>query len=166
MKPTTITEKRKIILAGIDYYGDPFKEAEGWSTQNAIGQLWQRFDKIFEKKKNSIGNLVSDAGYEVWIDLEGEEETNNRYIFLGMEVEKPDDLPLELVSRILPETRYAVYNLKGEAIKSGWPAKILDWIAEAGLEQSFTYIFEYYDSKRFRGMDDPDTELDIYVPVK
>jgi len=165
MKPR-IVDKRKIILAGIDFYGNPFKEGEGWSTQNAIGQLWQRLDNIFRKKNDSIKYIVSDAGYEVWIDFEDEQKSENRYIFLGVEVEKPDDLPLELVTKTLPETKYAIYTLKGEEIKSDWPSKILGWISEAGLEQSYTYIYEYYDSQRFKGMDDPNTELDIYVPIK
>jgi len=37
--------------------------------------------------------------------------------------------------------------------------------AEAGLEQSYTYIIEYYDPWRYKGMNDLESELDIYVPV-
>ena len=165
MKPRII-DKRRIILAGIDFYGNPFKVGEAWSTENAIGQLWKRFENIFQKKKDSIKYMVTDAGYEVWIDFEDEQETENRYIFLGVEVEKPDDLPLELVTRTLPETKYAIYTLKGEEIKSDWSSNILGWISDAGLEQSYTYIFEYYDSQRFKGLDNPHTEMDIYVPIK
>jgi AraC family transcriptional regulator len=166
MKPK-IKDKRKIVLVGMDFYGGPYQEAGGWSMQNAIGQLWTRFNIFYQKKKNSIKHLVSEAGYELWIDFEGEEDTKNNYIFVGVEVEKLDDLPIELVARILPETRYAVFTLKGDEIKSDWPSKILSpWLTEAGLEQSYTYIIEYYDSQRFKGMDDVDSELDIYVPVK
>ena len=93
------------------------------------------------------------------------ENTGKKYIFIGVEVSKLEELPLELVARILPETRYAIWNLKGEGITSDWPSKILDWIAEAGLEQSYTYIFEYYDPQRFNGMGDPESEVDIYVPI-
>jgi len=166
MKPK-ITDKRKIILVGMDFYGNPYQEAGGWSTQNAIGQLWQRFNSFFTKKKDSIKHLASESGYELWIDFEGEEDKKNNYIFVGVEVDTLDDLPLELVARILPETRYAIFTLKGDEIRSDWSSKILpEWLPEAGLEQSFTYIFEYYDSQRFKGINDSNSELDIYVPVK
>lgn len=165
MKPK-ITDKRKITLVGMDFYGNPFQSGEAWSMENAVGQLWQRFNGFYEKKKGLIENLASESGYELWIDFEGEEESKDKYIFVGVEVEKLNEPPLELVVRILPETRYAVYTLKGDEIKSEWPSKLLDWVAEAGLEQSFTYIFEYYDPLRFKGMDSPDSELDIYVPVR
>jgi predicted transcriptional regulator YdeE len=163
MKPE-ILEKRKITLVGMDFYGNPFQSGEAWSTGNAIGQLWQRFNDFYEKKKGLIKNLASESGYELWIDFEGEED--NKYIFVGVEVGKLAEPPLELVARILPETRYAVYTLKGDDIKSDWPSKLLNWVSEAGLEQSYTYIIEYYDPARFKGMDNSDSELDIYVPVR
>lgn len=163
MKPE-ILEKRKITLVGMDFYGNPFQSGEAWSTENAIGQLWQRFNDFYEKKKGLIKNLASESGYELWIDFGGEED--NKYIFVGVEVEKLDEPPLELVARILPETRYAVYTLKGDDIKSDWPSKLLNWVSEASLEQSYTYIIEYYDPARFKDMDSSDSELDIYVPVR
>jgi AraC family transcriptional regulator len=166
MKPR-MTDKKKFILVGMDFYGNPYREAGGWSTQNDIGQLWQRFSNFYEKRKDSIRHLVSESGYELWIDFEGEEDTKNNYIFVGVEVEKLDNLPLELVARILPETRYAVFALKGDEFKSDWPSRVLsEWLPEAGLEQSFTYIIEYYDPQRFQGLDSADSELDIYVPVR
>ena len=166
MKPT-LTDKRRIILAGVDFYGNPYQEAGGWSQQNAIGQLWNKFNSFYTKKKDSIKHLKSESGYEVWIDFEGEEDSKNDYIFVGLEVKMLDELPLELVARILPETNYAVFTLKGAEIKSNWPPKILsEWLPEAGLEQSFSFIMEYYDTQRFKGLDDPNSELDIYVPVK
>jgi AraC family transcriptional regulator len=162
-----ITQKKKIILVGMDFFGNPYEKAGGWSEQNAIGQLWKRFENFYQNKKDSIKHPVSESGYELWIDFEGEKETKNKYIFVGVEVEKIEDLPLELVAKILPETRYAVFTLKGQQIKSGWPNQIWNqWIPEAGLETSFNFLMECYDSQRFKGMNDPDSELDIYVPIR
>jgi len=162
-----ITNNRRIILVGMDFYGDPYQEAGGWSAQNAIGQLWNRFNDFYREKKESIKHLASEAGYELWIDFEGEEDSKNKYIFVGVEVEKLYDLPLELVARILPETRYAVFTLEGSEIKSDWPSKILSpWLTDAGLEQSYTYIIECYDPRRFKGIDSGDSQLDIYVPIR
>jgi predicted transcriptional regulator YdeE len=125
-----VTNKRKITLVGIDFYGNPYKEAGAWSMQNAIGQLWKRFDAFYDKNKHKIRNL-------------------------------------ELVAKTLPETRYAIFTLKGDAIKSDWPSQVAtNWLAAAGLERSYPYIIEYYDSKRYKGVDDKDAELDIYVPVR
>jgi predicted transcriptional regulator YdeE len=84
-----------------------------------------------------------------------------------VEVASLGDLPLELVARTLPETRYAIFTLKGGEIKSDWSSKIeTQWLPEAGLTQSFPFIIECYDAQRFKGMDNANSELDIYVPVK
>jgi len=166
MKPKII-DRRKITLVGMDFYGNPYQEAGGWSAQNAIGQLWSRFNRIYTTKKDTIKHLASESGYELWIDFEGEEDKNNNYIFVGAEVNTLDDLPLELVAKILPETRYAIFTLKGDEIKSDWPSKVItQWLPEAGLEQSCSFIIEYYDIQRFKGIDNANSELDIYVPVK
>jgi predicted transcriptional regulator YdeE len=162
-----VTNKRKITLVGIDFYGNPYKEAGAWSMQNAIGQLWKRFDAFYDKNKHKIRNLESESGYELWVDVEGKEDAKNDYIFVGVAVKKLKDLPLELVAKTLPETRYAIFTLKGDAIKSDWPSQVAtNWLAAAGLERSYPYIIEYYDSKRYKGVDDKDAELDIYVPVR
>jgi AraC family transcriptional regulator len=162
-----VINKKKITLVGMDFYGNPYKEAGGWSMQNAIGQLWKRFSAFYDKNKSRIKHLVSESGYEVWVDLEDKQDPKDDYIFVGVAVKKVQDLPLELVARTLPETRYAVFTLKGDAIKSDWPAKAAtEWLGDIGLKRSYPYIIEYYDSKRFKGTDDKDAELDIYVPVK
>jgi AraC family transcriptional regulator len=164
--PPKITQKRKIILVGMDFFGNPYEKAGGWSEQNAIGQLWKRFENFYQNKKDPIKHSVSESGYELWIDFEEEKETKNKYIFVGVEVEKIEDLPLELIAKILPETRYAVFTLKGQKIKSDWSLIWKKWLPDAGLETSFDFMIEYYDSQRFKGMDNPDSELDIYVPIR
>jgi predicted transcriptional regulator YdeE len=153
-----VTNKRRITLVGMDFYGNPYKEAGAWSMQNAIGQLWKRFDAFYDKNKHKIRNLESESGYE---------HTKHDYIFVGVAVKKLKELPLELVAKILPETRYAIFTLKGDVIKSDWPSQVANnWLTAAGLNRSYPYIIEYYDSKRYKGVDEKDAELDIWVPVR
>jgi len=160
-----ITSVKTIILAGIDFFGKPFDKAGGWSEENEIGKLWKRFNGFYERNKDSIKNKVSESGYELWAEFDGEAE--NHYIFVGVEVEKAEEPPLELVIKILPSTRYAIFTLRGEEFKCDWGSKISNnWLPSAGLRQSHNFIIECYDSERFRGPNDPESELDIYVPVE
>jgi AraC family transcriptional regulator len=165
MEPKII-EKKEIILVGMDFYGHPYEKAGGWSEHNAIGELWKRFSSVFENKKSSIKHLVSDSGYEVWIDFEGEKDTKNKYIFVGVEVAKLEDLPLEFVARTIPKTRYAVFTVKMPEIKAGGIKMLWDkWLPETGLKTSFNYMIEYYDNQRFKGMDNSDSEIDFMMPI-
>ncbi|MCP4632316.1 MAG: GyrI-like domain-containing protein [candidate division Zixibacteria bacterium] len=165
MKPE-IKQREKIILVGMDFFGDPFGKECGRHDQNAIGVLWQRFNGYYEEHKNSIKHQKSEAGYELWVDFKSEKSTKNEYIFVGVEVTKIDDLPLELVAKIIPEAKYAVFTLKGDEFKSDWSSNIYkEWLPKAGLTP-LNFMIEYYDSKRFKGMNDPESELDIYVAIK
>lgn len=40
------------------------------------------------------------------------------------------------------------------------------WLPETGLKTSFNYMIEYYDNQRFKGMDNPDSEIDFMVPIQ
>ena len=47
MEPKII-EKEEIILVGMVSCGDPFKGAGGWSEENEIGKLWERFSTYWD----------------------------------------------------------------------------------------------------------------------
>ena len=40
-----------------------------------------------------------------------------------------------------------------------------EWLPESGYLERDKFLIEYYDEKRFQGMDNPESELDIYVPI-
>ena len=161
MKPE-IVEKGKITLVGMPFYGDPFKDQKGWSSENEIGKLWGRF----VSKVKTVKNRVGETAYEVHIEPEEYEQTKNFFVFVGVEVDKVDDLPLEMFVKILPPSKYAVFTLKGKEITSNWPDMIYKkWLPKSGFEEAHKFTIEYYD-ERFKGTDDPESELDIYVPIK
>ena len=161
MEPKTV-EKDEIVLVGMVFYGDPFRNQSGWSQENEIGKLWKRF----AAKEKTIKNKVKNGGYEVHIEPEEYKETKNYYVFVGVEVEKVEKLPLEMFTKILPASKYAVFTLKGKEITSNWQNKIYkEWLPQSGYEEAHKFLIEYYDD-RFRGTNNSESELDIYVPVK
>lgn len=161
MEPKKIIEKEEITLVGMVFYGDPFKEQGGWSQENEIGKLWKRF----MAKKKTIENRVGTGAYEVHIEPEEYEETKNFYVFVGFKVEKLDKFPLEMFAKVLPATKYAVFTLKGKEITANWSDMIYkEWLPKSGYE-AHKFLIEYYD-ERFKGTDNPESELDIYLPIK
>jgi len=162
-----IVERGEIILAGMVFYGDPVGSAGGWSQENEIGKLWTRFNTFWDAKQELIRNVVApNVGYEVHIEPEEYAETRNFYVMVGVQVDKVQPLPLELSFKVLPATTYAVFTLRGSEITSNWPDRIYqEWLPNSAYEEAHKFTVEYY-GPGFKGMDDPESELEIHVPVK
>ena len=155
-------------MAGMEYYGDPFAGGEGWTEENRIGQLWQRFNAFYdatEEKPWRDKELPGERGYELHVEPVEYEETKRLYVMVGVAVDSPDGLPPELCVRVLPAGDYAVCTLKGEEIAGNWPDRIYkEWLPASGYEEAFKVTIERYDP-RFKGPQDRESELDIVVPV-
>ena len=116
--------------------------------------------------EGAIQYRVSEAGCEFWLDVKQNEEDRSEYIFVWVQIDCVDDLPPGLVSEGSSEAGYGVFALKGAQMTGDWPKAIEHkWLPEAGLHQSHDFIIERHDPVRFKGLEDPDSELDIYVPI-
>jgi AraC family transcriptional regulator len=57
--------------------------------------------------------------------------------------------------------------LRGPEITSNWPDAIYKgWLPQSGYEEAHKATVERYDGDRFKGVDDPESELEIWVPVR
>jgi predicted transcriptional regulator YdeE len=166
MEPTMI-EKHQMMLLGFSFFGDPFKISAGWTEENEIGRLWKRFMAYFAQHRPRIKHVVTDAVmYEVHIEHEETALTGEFEVFVGLEVEELEDVPVEMAVKILPPTTYAVFTLEGEQITSDWNTMMYEWMMGSGYERAYTYGFQLYD-ERFKGVEHMDESiLDVYVPVK
>jgi AraC family transcriptional regulator len=162
-----IIEKDNVILAGMTFYGDPFRDTEGWSEENKIGRLWNRFNAFWDKGGEWLKHVVDPSvGYEVHIEPEDYAETKEFYVMVGVQVEAVDTLPLELSLKVLPSTTYAVFTLKGSEITSNWPDKIYkEWLPNSAYEEAHKFTVERY-GPTFKGMDNPESELEVWVPIR
>jgi predicted transcriptional regulator YdeE len=162
-----VIEKSQIILVGFSFFGDPFAESGGWTEENEIGRLWSRFETFLTDRRNSIKHLKSDAvAYEVHVESAETASKGHREVFVGMEVEKLEDVPFDMLIKILPPATYAVFTLKGQQIVSDWSSTIGQWMLEAGYEPAYAYGIQRYD-ERFKGLDNlAESKLEVHVPVK
>ncbi|MBN1642551.1 MAG: GyrI-like domain-containing protein [Anaerolineae bacterium] len=161
-----IVEQPERTIAGLSFYGDPFAGGEGWSTENEIGRLWNRFNAVWDERLDQISGRVNDSvAYEIHIEPPEYAETKRFYVFVGVEVERLSVLPIEFCYRVLPAGTYAVFSLVGPEIRSNWPDAIYKgWLPSSGYREAYKLTIERY-GEGFHGMDDPTSELQIEVPI-
>ena len=162
-----IMEKEQMLLVGLSFFGDPFKSSAGWTEENEIGRLWVRFKAFLENQGARIQQIKDqDVSYEVHIENAETQEKGEYEVFVGLEVAQLQDVPVELLVKVLPPTAYAVFTLEGEEITSDWHQMIQrDWLPESGYQIAYDFAIERYD-QRFKGLDKiAESVLDVYIPV-
>lgn len=161
-----IIDLDQILLAGVSFYGDPFETSNVWTAENQIGHLWQRFIAYEEQEDDSDKLFFPGAGYEVHIRGEGSEETGFYEVFVGMKIRGVDKTPVDLLVKVLPQSTYAVFTMRGSQIMSDWESGIGQWLAQNAYKVAYPFMFEYYD-ERFKGMDlIEESEIDFYIPIE
>lgn len=167
MEPA-IVERNKIVLVGFSFFGDPFATSGGWTEENEIGRLWNRFETYMAHHGDRVKHIKDPkVGYEVHIAHEETAAKGHLEIFVGLEVTQLEHVPVELSMKVLPPAKYAVFTLKGKQITSDWPKMIYqEWMPASGYQEAYPYMFQLYD-QRFKGLEHLDASvLDAYVPVK
>jgi AraC family transcriptional regulator len=164
----SILEEKSFRLLGCVFYGDPFHSAEEWSIENEVGKLWQRFGALTYKYNLLMNKISLDTNIAWELHLEPEEfkETKNYYLMVAMEISSIDEIPLEMFINILPKTTYAVFTstMANKFETGGYVYK--EWMPRNGYEQGYPYVLQMYDRRRYKGLDDPKSEIDWYIPIK
>jgi len=161
-------EKEQMLLGGFGFFGDPFRVSSGWTEENEIGRLWQRYMSYLGTHPDSLPHVIEHGvAYEVHIQHEETPRTGEYEVFVGMEVGTLTDLPVELSVKVLPAVTYAVFTLRGEQITSDWQTMLgEEWLPNSGFESDFNYGLQRYD-ERFKGVGNiEESMLELYVPVK
>lgn len=165
MEPHFI-EKSQILLVGFSFFGNPFATHAGWTEENEIGRLWNRFIEYRGKNPTVIKYIQNEhVAYELHIEHAETKQTGEYEVFVGVQVENLENIPVEITIKILPPATYAVFTLHGTEITSDWNRMIGEWLRQTGYRKAFNYGFQYYD-KRFKGIQNvEESVLDIYIPV-
>ena len=167
MEPKII-EKGQMLLLGFSFYGDPFSTSAGWTEENEIGRLWQRFMTYLEKNAHRIKHVTnSQVCYEVHLETEETAQKGHYEVFVGLEIDRLEDVPVQVLLKTLPPTTYAVFTLEGQQITSDWPNTIYrHWLPGSGYQAGHSYMVQVYD-QRFKGLDKLDESvMDVLVPIQ
>jgi AraC family transcriptional regulator len=167
IKPSII-EERVFRLLGCVFYGDPFHSAKEWSYDNEIGNLWKRYGKLIYKYSKLINSISIDQNLNYEVHLEPEEYKKNKqyYVLIGTEIKDSEEFPLEMFLKIFPKSKYLKFTttMENKWKIGGYIYKT--WIPENNYDQAFPYVIQAYDLKRYKGLDDPQSEIDWYIPIK
>lgn len=136
---------------------------------NKLRELWDQF--------NSIASMILNKkqGFRTFGICEACQENtlynmNSDVLFTevaGIEVTSFDALPENFVKKEIPGGRYAVFTHKGSLQKLMRTFEYIwgTWFLNTEEELDCREDFELYD-QRFLGYDHPDSEIDIYIPVR
>ena len=163
-----IVETGQMLLVGLGFYGDPFSLSAGWTEENEIGRLWKRFISLLAQHHGRIKHAKGEQiGYELQVYHEDTPSTGEFEVFVGIEVDDLEDLPLELAVKILPPVTYAVFTLAGDQIGADYYLKIAaEWLPQAGYQSNYRYSLQRYD-ERFKGIDNlAESVIEVYIPVQ
>jgi AraC family transcriptional regulator len=147
-----IVERPELVLAGVVATGSDVFQMD-------FHALWKRF----ENESPKISHKVEGAAYELHIQTEA--EPTMHFTIAGYEVAKIEDLPDEVFVKVVPPATYAVFTMKFVEGFAGVYERIWAWLAESPYTgDPFAYDIQRY-GRRFVSPEDPESEVDIYVPV-
>ena len=134
-----------------------------------IPKLWEEFCK----RLCEIENIKNDkAFYEVRkpdlnFDMNDFTETTEFTEIAGIEVSDVTNVPDGMVNIVIPDGKYAVFTHKGFAkdLRQTYEYIWGTWLPNSDYEADLKYDFELY-GERFKGPDNKESEIDIYIPVK
>ena len=147
-----IVERPELVLAGFVASGPSVHEMD-------FHALWARF----QSEVADIKHQVEGAAYELHVQTEAEPAMH--FAIAGVQVTKIEDLPAEAFVKVVPAATYAVFTMKFVDGFEKVYERIWAWLAESPYTgDPFTYDIQRY-GHRFKSPEDPESEVDIYVPV-
>ena len=157
MKPRFV-DKGEFTIVGLASY---FSK----STTAEIPPLWCKFVQRVGELKNA--DPIVCYGY---CDQPEDVPDGKEFRYMAcVEVKEQEDIPKDMTAVKVPAKQYAVFTHKGAVNEIGRTYDYIygTWLPESGYEADGCHDFEYYD-ERFNSQNpmDPQSEVDVYVPVK
>jgi AraC family transcriptional regulator len=124
-----------------------------------IHGLWERFSEQSEE----IRHPIEGVGYE--LHMEREALPPMHFCLVGVEVEKIEALPIELFAKVIPAGRYAVFTHRfAEGGYDDAFRAVYEWIGNSAYALAHPFDLQCFDA-RFRGSGDPESVIEIHVPI-
>ena len=149
MEPTIVT-KDEVVLVGVI------------ADASDICGLWGAFGAVEPR----IPNTVQGTWYEVHTHPENYRQGEPWEVMVGVQVTGIDALPEGATIKRLPAGQYARFAHRlGNGGYSGLNPTMDNWLKTGPFRQLGSCCIQVIDS-RFKGPDNPDSEIDFLIPVE
>jgi len=146
-----------INIVGVQVVGSP---ADG-----SFGKTWP---VLFERNSELPSRIGMNVSYGVQSYSQELMKQGKWKYTAGLEVSEKENIPAGMALISIPSSQYAVFEYKGvisPELGQFFQHIYKKWLPESGYVIEGKYDFERYDS-RFKGPANPDSVLDIYLPIK
>ncbi|MFD3156286.1 GyrI-like domain-containing protein [Haloimpatiens sp. FM7330] len=147
-----ILKKETFKIVGLKYYGK--------NENNETQDLW----KNFLNRCCEIKNKIDDSNYYGICKLSC--ESNKISYIASVKVSTSTDIPEEMVCKILPSTKYAIFTHKGSLKSLGHTYEYIygTWLPNSSYEHSNLPDIEVFS--KICSEDDIDNVIYIHIPIK
>lgn len=137
--------------------------------ENKLQEDWMHFCGKAGEIKHICSNAPKYGICEVDFDIHIEQfsENSRSSHFIGVEVSSFDDTPNGMSSKMLKGGKYAVFTHSGkvDSLRMTYEYIWGTWLMCSSIEIDQREDFELY-SERFLGIDNEQSEIEIYIPIK
>lgn len=134
-----------------------------------IPKLWEEFCS----RMHEIENIADKKVYyeirkpDMNFSMDDFSETSEFTEIAGLEVTSVVEIPEGMINVNIPAGKYAVFTHKGSPINLRQTYEYIwgTWLPNSKFEADLRFDFELY-GERFKGMEDPESEVDIHIPIK
>ena len=136
------------------------------NSVNDVSALWGEVMKRNNEIPNKVGNNVI-FGIHEFSEMSVLNENTPFTYMVSLEVNNTDSVPQGMLAKTLAPAKYAVFTHKGpmNTIGDSYSYIYKTWFPQSGNKVKASEYFEYYDN-RFRGPNDPNSQVDIYIPMQ
>lgn len=156
MQPKIVT-KPAFTVVGLPFGGfvshSPYENGE---QNNEIGKVWDQFNARIGEVPN-----ISGPVYGLCFGMPNDKEP---WYIAGIEVERVTELPAGMISRTVPEQRYAVFPCTLQTLGQTYRYIQEEWQPTSGYEHASAPDFEYYDDSEPSAPEE--MKLSVYWPIK
>ena len=153
MEPEIINNS-KMYLVGVIESGKNLNDIN-------IRELWEKFQKLEEQ----INHEIPGIRYEVHIE-DNNSKPIRHFCFIGVEIEKIEDIPIEMFVKEIPSGNYLTFThkFKDGGFKTAFE-KIYNWLKNSEYKSAYPFDIQSYDPS-YKGPKDPESEVEILIPIK
>ena len=147
---TKIVTKPAFTVIGMRYFGD--------NKHGEIPALWGQFNH----RAGEVKDVSENAAYGLCLTVPNE-KGEFEYV-AGFPVSDASQVPSGMVSRTVPEAKYAVFPCTISTIHQTYRHVADVWLPQCGHKWAASPDFEFYDDKFV--VNDPQSVLYIYIPIQ